>query len=47
MLRFEIVFSEQAKTDIQNLSEAIMYEYEAPLTAFIIPCRVCWTKLKS
>ena len=34
MLRFEIVFSEQAKTDIQNLSEAIMYEYEAPLTAF-------------
>ena len=34
MVRYEIVFSEQANTDIQNLSDAIMYQYEAPLTAF-------------
>lgn len=34
MERFEIVFSEQANTDIQNLTDAIMYEYKAPLTAF-------------
>ena len=34
MARFEIVFSEQANTDIQNLTDAIMCEYEAPLTAF-------------
>ncbi|MDD4969161.1 MAG: type II toxin-antitoxin system RelE/ParE family toxin [Paludibacter sp.] len=34
MERYEIVFSEQANTDIQNLSDAIMYQYEAPLTAF-------------
>ena len=34
MVRYEIVFSEQANTDIQNLSYAIMYQYEAPLTAF-------------
>jgi hypothetical protein len=34
MLRFEIVFSEQADTDIQNLTDTIMYEYKAPLTAF-------------
>lgn len=34
MVRFEIVFSEQANTDIQNLSVAIIYQYEAQLTAF-------------
>jgi len=34
MIRFEIVFSEQANTDIQNLSDAIMYQYEAPITSF-------------
>ena len=34
MARFEIVFSEQANTDIQNLTDAIMYEFQAPLTAF-------------
>jgi len=34
MVRYEIVFSEQANTDIQNLSDAIMYQYQAPLTAF-------------
>jgi len=34
MARFEIVFSEQANTDIQNLTDAIMYEFQAPLTTF-------------
>jgi len=34
MARFEIVFSERANTDIQNLADTIMYEYEAPNTAF-------------
>ena len=34
MARLEIVFSEQANTDIQNLTDAIMYEFKAPLTAF-------------
>ena len=34
MVRFEIVFSEHANTDIQNLADAIMYQYEAPRTAF-------------
>jgi len=34
MAKFDIVFSEQANTDIQNLTDAIMYEYKAPITAF-------------
>ena len=34
MLRFEIVFSEQANIDIQTLTDTIIYEYKAPLTAF-------------
>ena len=34
MARFEIVFSAQANTDIQNLTDAIMSEFQAPLTAF-------------
>lgn len=34
MEQFEIFFSEQANTDIQNLSNTIMYQYQAPLTAF-------------
>jgi hypothetical protein len=34
MARFDIVFSEQANTDIQNLTDAIMYEFQAPHTAF-------------
>ena len=34
MEQFEIAFSEQANTDIQNLSNPRMYQYKAPLTAF-------------
>lgn len=34
MNRFVIVFSDEAKNDIQNLSDTIMYQYKAPLTAF-------------
>ena len=34
MVLFEIVFSEKANTDIQNLTDIIMYEFQAPLTAF-------------
>ncbi|HEY5509358.1 MAG TPA: type II toxin-antitoxin system RelE/ParE family toxin [Paludibacter sp.] len=34
MVRFDIAFSEEAKNDIQNLSDAIMYQYKAPTTAF-------------
>ena len=34
MEQFEIAFSEQANTDIQNLSNTIMYQYKSPLTAF-------------
>ena len=34
MVRFVIVFSEDAKNDIQNLSDVIMYQYKAPKTAF-------------
>ena len=34
MKQFEIVFSKQANTDIQNLSNTILYQYHAPLTAF-------------
>lgn len=34
MVKFDIVFLEQANTDIQNLTDAIMYEYKAPITAF-------------
>ncbi len=34
MTQFEIVISEQANKDIQNLSDAIMFQYEAPVTAF-------------
>ena len=34
MARFEIVFSEQANVDIQNLTDTIMYEFKAPHTAF-------------
>jgi len=34
MVRFVIVFSEDAKNDIQKLSDIIMYQYKAPKTAF-------------
>lgn len=34
MKRFDIVFSEQANTDIQDLTDTIINQYEAPLTAF-------------
>ena len=35
MLRFEIVFLEEANIDIQNLSDTIMYQYKASITAFM------------
>ncbi len=34
MTGFEIVFTEDAKNDIHNLSEIIIYQYKAPTTAF-------------
>lgn len=34
MKRFEIAFTEQAEIDIQHLTDVIINEYEAPLTAF-------------
>jgi len=34
MARLEIVFSEQANSDIQNLTDTIIFEFQAPLTAF-------------
>jgi hypothetical protein len=34
MARLEIVFSEQANTDIQNLTDTIIFEFQATLTAF-------------
>ena len=34
MARLEIVFSEQANTDIQNLTDAIIFDFQAPLTTF-------------
>jgi ribosomal protein S18 len=34
MVRFEIVFSEEANVDIQNLLDAIIYQYKASITAF-------------
>jgi hypothetical protein len=34
MEQFEIVFSEKANIDIQNLSDVIIYEYKAAITAF-------------
>lgn len=34
MGRYEIVFSEKASIDIQNLSDTIMYQYKASITAF-------------
>jgi len=34
MVRFEIVFLEEANIDIQNLSDVIIYEYKASITAF-------------
>ncbi len=33
MKKFEVVYSKDAVDDLQNLSDVIMYEYKAPLTA--------------
>jgi len=33
MIKFHIVYSKDAETDLQNLSDVIMYKYKAPITA--------------
>lgn len=35
MKYFDIVYSQEADIDLQNLSEVIMYKYNAPLTAVL------------
>lgn len=34
MFSYKIVFSENANADIQNLTDTIIFQYKAPITAF-------------